>query len=81
MSPQDGGGLPGRTIASCRPLESAHLRRVQHTLSNTFVPPHDDFVLIAGQPFCEREYLEMNPDVRAAVRSGNFSSGREHFEM
>jgi hypothetical protein len=45
------------------------------------VPEHDDFVLIAGQPFCESEYLEMNPDVRAAVEAGLVSSGRQHFEM
>lgn len=52
-----------------------------NTLSNTVVPPHDDFVLIAGRPFCEREYLEMNPDIRAEVKAGRYRSGREHFEL
>jgi len=50
-------------------------------LSNSMVPDHDDFVMIAGQPFCEPEYLEMNPDVRAFVSEGRFRSGREHFEL
>lgn len=39
-----------------------------------------DVVLVGGHPFRETEYLEMNPDVRAAVRAGHFESGREHFE-
>ena len=30
--------------------------------------------------FDERGYLQANPDVAAAVRSGNFSSGLEHFQ-
>jgi len=34
---------------------------------------------VAGHPFCESEYLEMNADVRAAVRAGQFTSGRDHF--
>jgi hypothetical protein len=33
-----------------------------------------------GKPFSESDYLEMYPDVRAAVRSGAFQSGRHHFE-
>ena len=38
--------------------------------------------VIAGeQPFNEEDYLEMNPDVRAAVRAGNFRSGRHHFDQ
>ncbi|HVU26065.1 MAG TPA: phytanoyl-CoA dioxygenase family protein [Opitutus sp.] len=36
--------------------------------------------VVRGRQFCEREYLEMNPDVRAAVKTGAFASGREHFE-
>jgi hypothetical protein len=52
-----------------------------NTLGNTLVPEHDDFVLIAGRPFCEAEYLDMNPDVRAGVRNGRYRSGREHFEL
>ncbi len=47
----------------------------------SLVPSHDDFVMIAGQPFSESEYLEMNPDVRAYVREGRHVSGREHFEL
>jgi hypothetical protein len=51
-------------------------------LTPTIVPSHDNFVMIAGQPFCEEEYLEMNPDVRAHVEAaGSFRSGREHFEL
>jgi len=38
-------------------------------------------VIIGGQPFNEEDYLEMNPDVRAAVRAGSFRSGRHHFEQ
>lgn len=30
--------------------------------------------------FNEAEYLEANPDVAAAVKEGNFRSGREHYE-
>ena len=33
-----------------------------------------------GRSFSEREYLAMNPDVRAGVASGAFKSGRHHFE-
>jgi hypothetical protein len=41
----------------------------------------DDGVSVRGHPFSETEYLEMNPDVRAAVGAGQFKSGREHFEF
>lgn len=30
-------------------------------------------------PFVENEYLDLNPDVRAAVYNGTISSGRQHF--
>jgi ectoine hydroxylase-related dioxygenase (phytanoyl-CoA dioxygenase family) len=36
--------------------------------------------VVRGRHFSEREYLDMNPDVRAAVKSGVFRSGRDHFE-
>ncbi len=36
--------------------------------------------MVRGQPFSEREYLEMNPDVRAHVKAGDFRSGRHHYE-
>ncbi|HWA87849.1 MAG TPA: phytanoyl-CoA dioxygenase family protein [Opitutus sp.] len=39
----------------------------------------DGVEVVLGHQFCEREYLEMNPDVRAAVKSGAFRSGRDHF--
>lgn len=35
---------------------------------------------MSKQEFNEAEYLEANPDVAAAVKEGNFHSGREHFE-
>jgi GT2 family glycosyltransferase len=31
-------------------------------------------------PFSEESYLRLNPDVLSAVASGNFRSGREHYE-
>jgi hypothetical protein len=40
-----------------------------------------DEELVLGHPFSEAEYLEMNPDIRAAVRAGQFRSGRHHFEV
>ncbi len=40
----------------------------------------DDVETVRGRSFCEREYLAMNPDVRAGVAAGNFLSGRDHFE-
>lgn len=36
---------------------------------------------VSGHPFSEEEYLEMNADVRAAVKNGIFASGRQHFEL
>ena len=36
--------------------------------------------MVCGQPFSEREYLEMNPDIRAGVKAGLFPNGRHHFE-
>ena len=35
---------------------------------------------MSGPEFNEAEYLEANPDVAAAVKEGNFRSGREHYE-
>jgi hypothetical protein len=42
--------------------------------------PSEQIETVLGRSFSEREYLEMNPDVRAGVASGQFSSGRDHFE-
>jgi hypothetical protein len=36
--------------------------------------------LVCGLEFSEREYLEMNPDVRTFVAAGVLASGRLHFE-
>jgi len=41
----------------------------------------DDVSVVAGHPFSESEYLEMNPDVRAAIRTGQFASALHHFEQ
>lgn len=35
---------------------------------------------VLGRRFSEREYLAMNPDVRAGIAAGQFASGRDHFE-
>jgi ectoine hydroxylase-related dioxygenase (phytanoyl-CoA dioxygenase family) len=43
-------------------------------------PDTEDVEVIRGLHFSESEYLEMNPDVRAAVKAGSFTSGRVHFE-
>lgn len=47
----------------------------------TAPPMASEVVEIEGQPFSEADYLEMNPDVRAAVAAGTFKSGRQHFEI
>lgn len=41
----------------------------------------DGVETVLGQRFSEREYLAMNPDVRAGVAAGQFKSGRHHFEI
>jgi len=40
----------------------------------------DGIETVLGCPFSEREYLAMNPDVRAGIAAGQFASGRDHFE-
>jgi hypothetical protein len=35
----------------------------------------------AGAPFNEQGYLDANPDVAAAVASGQFNSGKQHFDL
>ncbi|MDB6169965.1 MAG: hypothetical protein JWM88_2829 [Verrucomicrobia bacterium] len=40
-----------------------------------------DVETVLGRSFSEREYLAMNPDVRAGVAAGEFKSGRHHFEV
>lgn len=37
--------------------------------------------MVCGRQFSEREYLEMNPDVRSAVTAGTLASGKLHFEL
>ena len=38
-------------------------------------------IFMSDSTFNEAEYLEANPDVAAAVKEGNFRSGREHYKM
>jgi len=52
-----------------------------NSLASPSVPGHDSVVLVGGKPFSERDYLEMYADVRAALRSGQLKSGRQHFEL
>ena len=40
----------------------------------------DGVETVLGRRFCEREYLAMNPDVRAGLAAGQFTTGRDHFE-
>jgi hypothetical protein len=35
---------------------------------------------VRGRPFCDREYLAMNLDVRAGVAAGISRSARDHLE-
>ncbi len=37
--------------------------------------------VVGGGRFVEEDYLEMYADVRAAVKAGHFTSGRQHFEL
>ncbi|MDB6093654.1 MAG: hypothetical protein JWM32_1216 [Verrucomicrobia bacterium] len=39
----------------------------------------DGVETVLGRQFSEREYLTMNPDVRADIAAGKFESGRHHF--
>jgi hypothetical protein len=48
-----------------------------------YAPPataSEQIETVLGRSFSEREYLDMNPDVRAGIAAGQFTSGREHFE-
>lgn len=40
----------------------------------------DESFFMSDLIFNEAEYLAVNPDVAAAVKEGNFPSGREHYE-
>jgi hypothetical protein len=44
------------------------------------MPAHPYSVPVTGDNFDEDGYLAANPDVRAAIKAGKLSSGRQHFD-